>query len=181
MSVTRAEANDMFTTALAMARSRASRGTNPRDDVNEMARRLWDTTRGRFGDNYTYRDARAAALRAIRARETAAQMTADPGNRSAALARDYPFNYGIKANQPRYEYRTVVRGRGNGREFETAVIVRSNERLTADQVAARAARGFLRIGSPDNRGDYGEKVRNLGLAPQIDTFIISASQFMPSQ
>jgi hypothetical protein len=164
-----------------MARYRASRGTNPRDDVKEIARRLWDTTRGRFGGNYTYQDARNAALRAIRARETAAQMSADPGNRSAALARDYPLNYGIKANQPRYEYRTVVRGRGNGREFETAVTVRSNERLTAAEVAERAARGFIRIGSPDNRGNYGERVRELGLAPQIDTFIIAASQFMPSQ
>lgn len=106
-------------------------------------------------------------------------MTANPTEAGAALARDYPLNPGIRANQPRYEYRTVVRGRGNGREFETAVTVRSSRRLSAQEVQDRAARAFVRVGGGDNRTEYGNRVRSLGAAPQIDTFIISASQSGP--
>ena len=179
MSVTRSQANDLYTRALAIARSEASRGRDPRTQTNEIARRLWDTTQGTNGPNYTYTDARNATLRALRARDTASALTSDPTNAGAALARDYPLNPGIRANQPRYEYRTVVRGRGGGREFETAVVVRSNTRLSADEVATRAARSFAAIGGADNGGKYGEKVRDLGSAPQIDTFIIAASQFAP--
>ena len=179
MSVTRSQANDLYTRALAIARSEASRGRDPRTQTNAIARRLWDTTQGTNGPNYTYTDARNATLRALRARDTASALTSDPTNAGAALARDYPLNPGIRANQPRYEYRTVVRGRGGGREFETAVVVRSNSRLSADQVAERAAAAYVRIGGAENRGDYGERVRSLGSAPQIDTFIIGASQFAP--
>jgi len=74
-----------------------------------------------------------------------------------------------------------VRGIGNGRQFETAVVVRSSTRLSADEVSERAARAFVRVGGSDNRTEYGTRVRDLGATPQIDTYIISASQFAPTE
>lgn len=181
MSATRSQANDLFTQALAMARAEASQGRDPRSQTNELATRLWGRIQGRAGAQFEYRDARNAVLRALRARDTARALTEDPTQAGAALARDYPLNPGIRANQPRYEYRTVVRGIGNGRQFETAVVVRSSTRLSADEVSERAARAFVRVGGSDNRTEYGTRVRDLGATPQIDTYIISASQFAPTE
>lgn len=172
MAVTNAQAETIYNRAMELVRHHGvgADGTSLAPE-GQIASRLYREYPG-WAD-LTHADALNAVKRAVRGRETAWQMTNDPTNRGVALARDYTKAPWIDARRGRYEWRVVVRMSGGGNEWETIVYVRSNTRLSGDEVMDRAESDML--ANRNLHRDYKKKVAELGEEPtRVGAWIISA-------
>lgn len=173
MAVTRTQWEALFNHAWGLARgARTKEGTYYRDDPAALAQRVWESA-PKDGD-VTFQTARGAAVQAIKAIEAARALDTNRADRGAALAGDYGLNRGIDRRRGNYEYRVIVRGSGKGNQFETIVFVRSDGRLSGADIIEQAERQFVR-----NEGlhrNYGKRIKDLGAAPKVDSFIMSASR-----
>lgn len=109
-----------------------------------------------------------------------ARLENDPTNPNAVMPGAFAYNPAIDRRRGDYEYRVVVRGQGNGSDFETVVVVHARSRLSGEEVLRRAFRSFQRnenfYHSRDTSRDYRRRIGQLGQNPTMDGWILSAAR-----
>lgn len=178
MPVTRAEAQELFDQAWHLARSGRDDSGNPlRADPRALAARILREFRQHHptGTAANGRDALSAAQRAINSLAAGQALENDPLNRSAVSNRRMPYNPGIDRRRGDFEYRVVVRGSGNGTDFETVIVVRARGRLTGQEILDRAFASFRRNSDVYHNWNYRRRIDELGATPTLDGHIISAA------
>lgn len=169
---TRSQAEYLFNLAWHAARGgRNQQGVALRDDPKALADHIWRTAKN--DPQYTYQAARGAAVQAARALANAEAMRNDPLNRQAVLNADMARNPGIDRRRGQYEYRVIATGRQGTLEFETLVFVRSNVKLTHQEVIDRANQAFRRAEGPLQQ--YRARINALGANYKPQAYLMGVS------
>lgn len=102
-------------------------------------------------------------------------MTTDPER--SELTKNIPENYSIDRRRGRYEYQVIVRMEGAGQTVERKHIVYSDTRLTGEEAINRAEAAV--VSGTNFQTDTRGRRQRLGIDPNVQSFIISVSQFTP--
>lgn len=174
MAVNNLEAEMAFTHAWGLVRNLGMHpGTNvSQADPNAVASAVWRRLQNTPGA--VYADARTAALRAIRARELASAIQANPQITRGLTADQYPNAPWINRRNAEYQYRVAVRLSSGTAHTEIMVHVRARSRLTGDEIMARAERSARR--GEGAYADYQTEIRRVGTNPTVQLFILSAER-----
>lgn len=178
MSMTRYEAELIYTRALARARVQWALAQQAGQvlDANVIARDMRD--RVTVPASVTYRDLQTAARRAIRAVEFAHSLRANPG--STGLANDVPYNYAIRSQESRYQYRVVVNTVTNGRLDTGGQMFKfgAGARLTHQEAVDRAIKMALAL---NPNADYMPGRTANTTAAQLGGVVVAVFQHEPAR
>lgn len=176
MAINKAEATALFRSMTSSLRGYRA-VTTPgfvQPDRYALARQFWNTHA--HGERVNFNDFVSVASRSIRALEAADHFNTP--NSPPLLRRQIPFNYGIRANQPEFEYQVLVTGLQPGPRSrqEAFLILRSSDLLTAQDVNRLAGQAILRM-APNS--DYRSRLTLRNNQPVIQIRVIAISRYEP--
>lgn len=178
MATTRAEADMLFTRALAMVRQTGTDASGrSRADATALAQELYNRQPGNGGFNR--QDIKAAVNRAIKAREAGLKLTEQPNAAHAVLKRELPNKPVLNRSRGSYEFRVVVQLDNGIDKFDTLVVIQSRRLLTGAEIFARAGQAFW--DGPAQEQRYRNAVSRHSSIASPDYFIVSASYFDPTR